>query len=134
MARKKRIYEEVERIIGHIDQEIARMDRDEARRYWLYSDLWIPDKVMPEFTVKGDPQPDIIEYGNIVSITVELPETKIDNINLDMTESTLRINLSDRNFQQEIVLPVKVLPETMHVTYKNGVLDVVVRRQSPFLL
>lgn len=79
-----------------------------------------------------EPLTDVIEDDEYVSITVEIPGVDKDDIDLDVKENTLEINVegSERKYHKLIDLPSKVFPDTAHATYKNGVLDIILKRRE----
>ncbi|HDO19558.1 MAG TPA: Hsp20/alpha crystallin family protein [Thermoplasmatales archaeon] len=79
-----------------------------------------------------EPLTDIIEGDEEVAITVELPGVEKEDIDLEVTEDTLeiKVNNSNRKYHKLIDLPCKVKPKTTKATYKNGVLDIVIKRKE----
>lgn len=77
-----------------------------------------------------EPLTDVLEGEEEVTITVELPGVNKEDINLTATEETLTIGVDTekRKYHRDIELPCKVLPDTTSATYKNGVLDIVIKR------
>jgi HSP20 family protein len=85
---------------------------------------------LPTPTRRREPLTDVIEEKDSVAITVELPGVEKDDIDLTATDETLTIDVAtaQRKYHKEITLPCKVLPETTEATYKNGVLDIVIKK------
>ena len=79
-----------------------------------------------------EPLTDIIEEDDDVAITVEIPGVNKEDINLNVTDSYLDINVDspNRKYQKSIDLPCAVLPDTTKATYKNGILDIVIKRKE----
>lgn len=79
-----------------------------------------------------DPPTDIIEGDENISVTVEIPGTKKQDIELKATENALEINISSPryNYHKRIALPCSVKEQSTKATYKNGVLDVVITRKK----
>ena len=75
---------------------------------------------------------DIIESDNEVSVTVELPGVEKKDIKLKATKEILEINIDtpQRKYHELVNLPCNVQPRTIKATYKNGVLDVVIKRKE----
>jgi HSP20 family protein len=80
-----------------------------------------------------EPLTDLIESENDVAITVELPGVDKENIDLNVTEKTLEINVTDpeRKYHKILDLPCGVKPKSTKATYKNGILDVVLEKKEP---
>lgn len=85
-------------------------------------------------SITDEPEPltEIIECDNEVSITVEIPEVEKKDIDLRSTENNLdiRVDTPYQKYHQEIKLPCKVKPKTTKATYKNGVLDIIIKRKN----
>ena len=79
-----------------------------------------------------EPLTDVIEGKEEVSVTVEIPGVEKDDIDLQITEKQLEITVEapQRKYHKKIDLPVKVKPKTTKATYKNGILDVVIKRMN----
>lgn len=77
-----------------------------------------------------EPRVDIIENKKTISITAEIPGVSKDDIELDLTESCLviKVEREDRRYYKEITLPCKVKTADVTASYRNGVLDVVVKK------
>ena len=86
----------------------------------------------PVISDEREPLTDIIEGENEVAITMELPGVEKDDIDLKVTEDTLEIKVdsASRKYHKVIDLPCKVKPKTTKASYKNGVLDVVIKRKE----
>ena len=80
-----------------------------------------------EFEIaEREPLTDVIESDESISITLEIPGVDKDEIELRVEEDTVSINVDtpQRKYFKEIPLSVKVDPKTSKATYKNGVLDI----------
>jgi HSP20 family protein len=80
--------------------------------------------------VDREPISDIIERGDTVSVTVELPGIDKDDIDLDIDGKTMTVTVDDQNrrIRKEIALPCGVDEESVKATFKNGVLDIVLNK------
>ena len=79
-----------------------------------------------------EPLTDIIEEDEDVAITVEIPGVEKDDINLDITRDNLEIKVDtpNRKYHKNLALPCDVIPKTTKATYKNGILDIVMKRKE----
>jgi HSP20 family protein len=79
-----------------------------------------------------EPLTDIIEGDNDVAVTVEIPGVEKEDIDLNVTKETLeiRVDTHQRKYHKNLNLPCDVLPKTTKATYKNGILDVVIKRSE----
>ena len=87
----------------------------------------------PLISEEREPLTDIIEGDKDVAVTVEMPGIeKKDDINLTVKKDTLEIKVDTpkRKYHKRLELPCGVLPKTTKATYKNGVLDVVIKRKE----
>jgi len=87
--------------------------------------------------VIDDPVPDgykplleIFETDDCVQVVAELPGIDQEDVLMDATENTLKIQVSieDREFVETIELPARVDPSSATASYRNGVLEVVLKR------
>ncbi len=94
----------------------------------------------PMISEEREPLTDLIEGEEEVSVTVEIPgvpekrdsKGRIKDINLEVTEDTLEINVDipQRKYHKLLDLPCEVEWETTKATYKNGVLDIVIKKKK----
>jgi HSP20 family protein len=86
----------------------------------------------PLISEEREPLTDIIEGNDDVAVTVEIPGVEKENIDLNVTKENLeiRVNTPQRKYHKNLDLPCDVLPKTTKATYKNGILDVVIKRSE----
>lgn len=91
----------------------------------------ISDESQP-ISDESEPLTEIIEGDKEISITVEIPEVEKKDIDLRTTENNLEIRAESpyQKFHRDVILPCKVKPKTTKATYKNGVLDVIIKRKT----
>ena len=77
-----------------------------------------------------EPLTDIIEGDDDVFITVEIPGVHKEDINLNVNDNSIDINVDspNRKYHKSIDLPCAVIPNKSKATYKNGILDIVIKR------
>jgi HSP20 family protein len=76
-----------------------------------------------------EPLTDVIESKDAVSVTAELPGVEKKDINLHVAERKITIKVAEgRKYHKEIALPAAVVPDSAKATYKNGILDITIRR------
>lgn len=85
------------------------------------------------FSDEQEPLTDIIEEKDNISVTVEIPGVEKEDINLNVTNQRLEIKVDTPNkkYFKQIDFPCDVLPKTTKATYKNGVLDIIIKRKEP---
>ncbi len=83
-----------------------------------------------EISTDREPLTDVIEGEKEISIIAELPGIEKKDIDLSATEDSLqiRVDTPDRKYHKELRLPARVKPDTTKASYKNGVLEVKLRR------
>lgn len=77
-----------------------------------------------------EPIVDIIEENGAIKVIMELPGVDKSDINLDVTENTLTVSVTENRFYKELTLPAAVETETPKATYKNGVLEVTLNKKQ----
>ena len=79
------------------------------------------------FEIQGELEPlvDVIELGGDVDIIAELRGVKKEDILIHATQRqvTISVNTPERRYRRELALPVEADPTTAVATYKNGVLQ-----------
>ncbi len=79
-----------------------------------------------------EPLIDVFKEKDIVRVIAEVPGINKGDINLTGTEETLRIKAhsDSRKYEKAVSLPVPVDISTAKAKYKNGVLEVVIKRKK----
>lgn len=79
-----------------------------------------------------EPLTDIIEGDEEISITIELPGVEKKDIDLNVTANSIEIRVDNpkRKYHRLIDLPCDVIPKTSKASYKNGILDIVIKRKE----
>jgi HSP20 family protein len=82
--------------------------------------------------VGREPMTDLIECDNSISVTIELPGLEKDDIDLRATPDTLTVTIDtpERKYRKEFDLPCEVKPNNIKATYKNGILDITLKRKK----
>ncbi len=81
---------------------------------------------------KKDQSVDVMESINSISITVEIPMAKKEDIYLEVTDDALEIYIKSplNPYYKKLNLPSEVKTDTTKATYKNGVLDIEIRKKN----
>jgi len=79
-----------------------------------------------------EPLVDIIEEPEQIKIITELPGVEKDDIQLYATERALTIDVtnSEHRFHKELELPVEVDENSAVSTYRNGVLETIIKKRG----
>jgi len=88
-----------------------------------------PISIRPD---EREPHIDMIEGDEEIAVTVEIPNIRKEDIDLRITEDKLEIKVKNpaERFYKALKLPSKVDPDTARATYRNGILDIVIRRKE----
>jgi len=79
-----------------------------------------------------EPIIDIFDEEDHVLVIAELPGVSEEEIKIEIAGDILRLTASDkdRKYSKEILLPGKVKPESMRTSYKNGILEITLKREN----
>lgn len=80
----------------------------------------------PEISDQIEPIVDVIDQRDEVVVVADLPGVEKEDIRLSAVGDLLTVSVDTerRKYHKEIRLPAKVEPETAKASYKNGVLEV----------
>jgi HSP20 family protein len=86
----------------------------------------------PVISDDREPLTDVIECEDEIAVTVEIPGVEKEDIDLNVTETTLeiRVDAPQRKYHKVVDLPSDVIPKTTKATYRNGILDIAIRRKE----
>jgi len=75
---------------------------------------------------------DVISDDDRVTITVDMLGIAAEKLNLRITSDTVEVipNSCEGKYHRFIRLPCKVKPESAILTYKNGILDIIISRNK----
>jgi len=78
-----------------------------------------------------EPLSDVMVGEKDVAITIELPGVEKQDVNLRVAEDHVTVRAEKgRRYHKRIHLPVKVVPSSAKATFKNGILDVTLQRDT----
>jgi HSP20 family protein len=143
------IYEEFERMNRMIEDiirrsfrfEPERMEPGESKVYTYGFSIRIgpngkpvirefgnvfPGRYGPEVKPEIEPLVDVIEKDDEIVIVAELPGVEREQIEINATETSLTISVDapGKRYRKELELPSTIDPKSSKATYKNGVLEV----------
>jgi HSP20 family molecular chaperone IbpA len=90
-----------------------------------------PSPVADESHLTREPISEVVVDSSSIYVTLELRGASRETLEVTTTPNRLTIHALDaegRVFHREIELPQPVEPDAANVTYRNGVLDVTLRR------
>ena len=83
-------------------------------------------------TVEDEREPitDVFDEKEEIRVYAEMPGVNQEDVKLDLKGDILDISAQtgDRKYHKEILLPVKVKAETITSSYKNGILEISIRK------
>ncbi|AFZ71007.1 molecular chaperone (small heat shock protein) [Caldisphaera lagunensis DSM 15908] len=79
-----------------------------------------------------EPIVDVIDHNDEIWIVADLPGVAKENIKVNATEDKIYIkaNSDIRKYSKEIDLPSKIDPDSVKASYKNGVLEIKVKKKN----
>ena len=81
-----------------------------------------------------EPKPliDILEDGNDIYVVAEFAGFNRENLRIDLKEQKLTLSAEalDRKYHKSLNLPRRVIPSTLCTTYKNGVLEIRLKKAA----
>ncbi len=79
-----------------------------------------------------EPLIDVSKDGDIVRVVVELPGVKKEDIRLESSDGTLSVSVDteSKKFSKDLALPCKILPDSAHAEYNNGILEVTLNAEK----
>jgi HSP20 family molecular chaperone IbpA len=85
-----------------------------------------------EFNNNRKSMADVMDCCDHISVTLELPGVEKDNINLEVVDDVLEIAVDSpgKDFSDIVELPLKVDPDSIEATFKNGVLNVCLKPKN----
>jgi HSP20 family protein len=85
---------------------------------------------------ENEPLLDILDCNEEIVVIAELFGVDKKDVKLDVSDSTLSISVNtlERSFCKNLCLPAKVCTDSLQTSYKNGVLEVRLKKASRKLL
>jgi HSP20 family protein len=79
-----------------------------------------------------EPMVDIFDEEERILVIAELPGVSESEIKIEVTGDILNLAASngDRKYAREILLPGKVKADSLKTTYKNGILEITLEKES----
>ncbi len=89
-----------------------------------------PSRRGPEIKQEREPLVDVVDTDSEVKVVAELPGVDKRDIKLHVMEDRLTISVAtrDRKYYKEVKLPTEAEPKGAKTSYKNGVLEVTLKK------
>jgi HSP20 family protein len=85
-------------------------------------------------SLEREPLVDVIEDNNVVRVIAEIPGVRKQDIDLSATDNSLLIQAQSddkkRKYYKELDLPCIVIPDSASAKFKNGVLEVELKKEG----
>lgn len=84
----------------------------------------------PTVIEEREPLTDVFDEKDKILVIAEIPGVYEEGITIDLKGDILEISAAGKNrkYRKEILLPIQVKKETLSYTYKNGILEVRVKK------
>ena len=84
----------------------------------------------PTVEEEREPITDVFDEKEEIVVMAEMPGISEEGISLDLKGDILEIKAvsRDRKYHKEVLLPAKVKPETLTSNYKNGILEIKIKK------
>jgi HSP20 family protein len=84
----------------------------------------------PKVEEEREPIIDVFDEKDEIRVYAEMPGVSQEDIKLDLREDILDISAQsgDRKYHKEVLLPAKVKAENLTSSYKNGILEVKIKK------
>lgn len=92
--------------------------------------LGLPRKFTKETLKEPQPLIDIFQEDTNVTIVAEIAGFNRETLKIDVKDQklTLQAKGKDRKYYKSLNLPKEVIPNIFHTTYKNGVLEIKLKK------
>jgi HSP20 family protein len=86
----------------------------------------------PTVAETREPMVDVFDEGTQIRLIAELPGVAEEKIEVEANGDILTLSASDgeRKYAKEVLLPARVKAEPVKRTYKNGILEVTLQKES----
>ncbi|MBI5400405.1 Hsp20/alpha crystallin family protein [Candidatus Saganbacteria bacterium] len=84
----------------------------------------------PKVEAEREPITDVFDEKEEIRIYAEMPGVNEKDIKLDLKDDILDISAQsgDRKYHKEVLLPLKLMTENLTFSYKNGILEVKIKK------
>ena len=84
----------------------------------------------PKVEEEREPIIDVFDEKEEIKVYAEMPGIDEEAIMVDLKGDILEVKAvsKDRKYHKEILLPAKVKPETLEKSYKNGILEIKIKK------
>ena len=84
----------------------------------------------PKVEEEREPITDVFNEKDEVVVIAEMPGINEEGISLELKGDILEIKAvgKDRKYHKEVLLPAKAKPETLESSYKNGILEIKIKK------
>ena len=89
--------------------------------------------LMPKIGEEIDPLTDVLERQDTISVIAELPGVEKENVKVSCDGRAMKLEAKSerRKYSKEIALPAEVDPKTGVAKYRNGILELTLKKKVP---
>lgn len=85
----------------------------------------------PVVVEEREPLVDVFDEGELILVVAELPGVEEDDIQVDIQDGILSLSADGkRKYAKEVLLPSPVDPDTVTITFRNGILEIRLSKAS----
>ncbi len=79
-----------------------------------------------------EPLADVFDEKDHILVVVELPGIPEDKLKVELNGDIINLSAesADRKYAREILLPAKVKPGSMKTSYRNGILEITLQKET----
>ncbi len=84
----------------------------------------------PKVDEEREPMTDVFDEKDEIVIIAEMPGIEKNDLKLDLKEDILEISAANKNrtYRKELLLPIKVVSENLSHKFKNGILEIRIKK------
>ena len=110
--------------------QASRPRKSKSKRLTYANRYTLPKKRAERNVRELEPLIDVLEEKDDVIVVAELAGFNKENLKIHVKNQrlTLSAESSDRKYHKSLNLPKRVIPSTIHTKYKNGVLEIQLKK------
>ncbi len=114
--RPKRDLEDIDEILDRINKITG------------FRDFFAPEEEKGEIVSWKPDAPEVLDTGDSLAVTLEVPGVQKDEIELFVGRDSISVEVREEGPRKYIKLPQDISPKNSKATYKNGILDIILKK------
>ncbi|MDH5754729.1 MAG: Hsp20/alpha crystallin family protein [Candidatus Bathyarchaeota archaeon] len=129
-SRRSHVFRDFDKVKNRKNPEIFHIKNSRIKRGAYPYKYRLPKISRGRRWKEPEPLIDILEENNEITVVAQFAGFKRENLKIHVKNQrlTLSAEASDRKYYKSLNLPKKVIPNTIRTTYKNGVLEIRLRK------